>query len=73
MNARYESFHLCTVWKYLIDLDTYNHIMFGKKKDDSSSGQSVADELAKIAKLKEQGILSEDEFTKMKQDLINKM
>ena len=34
---------------------------------------SVADELAKLAKLKEQGILSEDEFLKMKQELIKKM
>ena len=41
--------------------------------NNSSGGTSVADELAKIAKLKEQGILSEEEFTKMKQDLISKM
>ena len=34
---------------------------------------SVADELAKLAKLKEQGVLSEEEFSKMKQDLINKI
>ncbi len=33
---------------------------------------SVADELAKLAKLKEQGVLSKEEFSKMKQDLINK-
>lgn len=33
---------------------------------------SIADELAKLAKLKEQGILTDEEFTKMKQDLINK-
>ena len=41
--------------------------------NNSSGGSSIADELAKIAKLKEQGILSEEEFTKMKQDLISKM
>ena len=31
---------------------------------------SLADELSKLAKLKEQGILSEAEFSQMKQDLI---
>ena len=34
---------------------------------------SVADELSKLAKLKEQGIISEDEFLKMKQELIKKL
>ena len=34
---------------------------------------STADELAKLAKLKEQGILSDKEFDKMKKDLISKM
>ena len=34
---------------------------------------SLADELTKLAKLKEQGILSEAEFVQMKQDLIKKM
>ncbi|MGI0021400.1 MAG: PH domain-containing protein [Nitrososphaeraceae archaeon] len=34
---------------------------------------SIADELSKLAKLKEQGIISEDEFLKMKQELIKKM
>ena len=34
---------------------------------------STADELAKLAKLKEQGILSDEEFDKMKKDLISKM
>ena len=33
---------------------------------------SVADELAKLAKLKEQGVISDSEFQQMKQDLINK-
>jgi hypothetical protein len=33
---------------------------------------SIADELTKLVKLKEQGILTDEEFTKMKQDLINK-
>lgn len=34
---------------------------------------SLADELLKLAKLKEQGVLSEAEFTQMKQDIIKKM
>lgn len=33
---------------------------------------SLADELAKLAKLKEQGIISEDEFSQMKKDLLEK-
>jgi Bacterial PH domain/Short C-terminal domain len=33
---------------------------------------SIADELSKLANLKQQGIISEDEFQQMKQDLINK-
>ncbi len=37
------------------------------------SSLSLADELSKLAKLKEQGILSEAEFLQMKQDLIKKM
>jgi hypothetical protein len=37
-----------------------------------SSSISVADELAKLAKLKEQGVISESEFLQMKQDLISK-
>ena len=34
---------------------------------------STADELAKLAKLHEDGILSDKEFDKMKKDLISKM
>jgi hypothetical protein len=34
---------------------------------------SFADELTKIAELKKQGIISQEEFTLMKQDLLNKM
>ena len=33
---------------------------------------SIADELAKLAKLKEQGIISESEFLQMKQHLLKK-
>jgi hypothetical protein len=34
---------------------------------------SIADELTKLATLKEQGIISEGEFTQLKQDLLKKM
>jgi Bacterial PH domain/Short C-terminal domain len=36
------------------------------------SSASIADELSKLANLKQQGIISEDEFQQMKQDLIKK-
>jgi Bacterial PH domain/Short C-terminal domain len=36
------------------------------------SSMSIADELMKLANLKEKGIISEDEFQQMKQDLIKK-
>ena len=39
----------------------------------TSSSISIADELTKLAKLKEQGIISESEFQKMKQDLIKRI
>ena len=46
------------------------------QKDDISSSShesiSVADELRKLAKLKEEGTLTEQEFNQMKQDLIKK-
>ena len=38
----------------------------------SSQPISVADEIRKLAKLKEEGILTEEEFKQMKQDLISK-
>nr|MDQ3854494.1 SHOCT domain-containing protein [Thermoproteota archaeon] len=34
---------------------------------------SIVDELTKLATLKQQGIISEIEFTQMKQDLLKKM
>jgi hypothetical protein len=37
------------------------------------SSLSLADELSKLAKLKEQGVISEAEFLEMKQDLKKKM
>ena len=38
----------------------------------SSQPISIADEIRKLAKLKEEGILTEEEFKQMKQDLIRK-
>ena len=38
----------------------------------SNQSVSIADEIRKLAKLKEEGILTEEEFKQMKQDLIRK-
>ena len=43
------------------------------KNNASDSAISVADEIAKLSKLKEDGALSEEEFKKMKDELIDKM
>jgi Bacterial PH domain/Short C-terminal domain len=40
--------------------------------NDNNPTISIADELAKLAKLKEQGVISEAEFQQMKQDLIRR-
>jgi hypothetical protein len=42
------------------------------QKQQQQSSISIADELMKLANLKEKGIISEDEFKQMKQDLIKK-
>lgn len=42
------------------------------QEKQTQDSPSVADELAKIAKLKEQGIISEEEFQEMKQKLLSK-
>jgi len=44
-----------------------------KQEKQTQDSSSTADELAKLAKLKEQEIISEDEFQEMKKDLIKKM
>jgi hypothetical protein len=51
------------------DREVYHH---REQPQQQQSSISIADELAKLAKLKEQGIISEDEFQQMKQDLIKK-
>ncbi len=43
------------------------------EKSLGTSDSFVADELSKLAKLKEQGVISEEEFSKMKQKLMEKM
>jgi hypothetical protein len=40
--------------------------------DRYRGGLSITDELMKLANLREKGIISEDEFHQMKQDLIRK-
>ena len=42
------------------------------QKQHQQSSISIADELIKLANLKEKGIISEDEFQQMKQDLIRR-
>ena len=42
-------------------------------KDTSQGVQSIADELNKLAKLKEQGVITEEEFSQMKTNLMKKM
>jgi hypothetical protein len=50
-----------------VDVSTNNN------NSDNSPTMSIADELTKFAKLKEQGVISESEFQQMKQDLLKKM
>ena len=44
-----------------------------KKEEPSDQQKSVSDELTNLSKLKEGGIISEEEFSRMKQKLIKKM
>ena len=41
--------------------------------DDTKATISVADELSKLAKLKEQGVITEEEFSQMKSNLMKRM
>jgi Short C-terminal domain len=43
-----------------------------QQQQQQQSSIPIADELMKLANLKQQGIISEDEFQQMKQDLIRK-
>ena len=44
-----------------------------KSKNSGAAESSTADELSKYAKLKEQGVLTEEEFLQLKKDLLNKI
>jgi len=44
-----------------------------QQPSNGGSQLSVADELAKLAKLKEQGVLSDAEFQQMKQELLKRL
>jgi Bacterial PH domain/Short C-terminal domain len=52
------------------DREVYHHRLEQQQQQQSSI--SLANELTKLANLKERGIISEDEFQQMKQDLIRK-
>jgi hypothetical protein len=41
-------------------------------KDTNQEVESIADELSKLAKLKEQGVITEDEFSRMKNNLMKR-
>lgn len=57
----------------ILKLVRYKMEEIRKQKTQPVQQTSTADEIAKLAKLKEQGILTEEEFTKMKQDLIKRL
>jgi hypothetical protein len=57
------------------DREVYHHSrreQQSQMQPQQSSSVSIADELMKLADLKEKGIISEDEFQQMKRDLIKK-
>jgi Bacterial PH domain/Short C-terminal domain len=57
-------------------MDRDREVPYRQNRDQSPQSQqssiSIADELMKLANLKEKGIISEEEFQQMKQDLIKK-
>jgi Short C-terminal domain len=53
------------------DREVYRHSQEQSQQPQQPS-ISIADELMKLASLKEKGVISEDEFQQMKQDLIKK-
>ena len=42
-------------------------------QEDTKATMSIADELSKLAKLKEQGVITEEEFSQMKSNLMKRM
>ncbi|MFL6344839.1 MAG: PH domain-containing protein [Nitrososphaeraceae archaeon] len=49
-----------------------NREVYRQQQQSQRQSISIADEIAKLVNLKERGIISEDEFQQMKQDLIKK-
>jgi Short C-terminal domain len=55
------------------DREVYRHPQSEQPlQSQEQQSASIADELMKLATLKEKGIISEEEFQQMKQDLIKK-
>jgi hypothetical protein len=53
-------------------MDRDREVYSQRQEQQQQSPTSIADELTKLANLKERGIISEAEFQQMKEDLINK-
>jgi Short C-terminal domain len=53
-------------------IDRDRQVYSQRQEQQQQSPISIADELPKLANLKERGIISEEEFQQMKQDLIKK-
>jgi hypothetical protein len=54
------------------DREVYRRPQLEQPRSQEQQSVSIADELMKLANLKEKGIISEEEFQQMKQDLIRK-
>jgi Short C-terminal domain len=54
------------------DREVYRHPQPLQSQQQQQPSVSIADELMKLANLKEKGIISDEEFQQMKQDLIKK-
>jgi hypothetical protein len=52
--------------------NSMDKIKIESQKESLELKESIADELLKLADLKEKGVLSDEEFLKMKKDLLNK-
>lgn len=49
-----------------------DNIKIESEKESLEVKESIADELLKLANLREKGVLSDEEFLKMKKDLLKK-
>ena len=52
--------------------NSMDKIKIESQKESLEVKESIADELLKLANLKEKGVLNDEEFLKMKKDLLNK-